>query len=188
MTANDIRFIDVTDEDSSIYDYVHLDKLPKDLQYNATTLEPFFADIDIDKMKQFLTKFTSFRTRYYRSETGKQSQQFLLSTIKSIIAKSKHVSVTEFPHPWGQNSIIVRFEPRSSKGKWRMESAGDKAKDKPTIVVLGAHQECVLTSQLRITTGSQRSAAAQTCSHSSLHQAQMTTEAAPRRSCQPSTS
>jgi hypothetical protein len=26
----------------------------------------------------------SFRTRYYRSETGKQSQEFLLSTLKSV--------------------------------------------------------------------------------------------------------
>jgi leucyl aminopeptidase len=27
---------------------------------------------------------TSFRTRYYRSETGKASQQFLLKTIKEV--------------------------------------------------------------------------------------------------------
>jgi leucyl aminopeptidase len=80
-------------------------------------------------MKSFLTEFSSFRTRYYKSDTGKQSQAWLLSQIKEIIKPHKGVSVKEFPHAWGQNSIIVRFEP-----------AKQEMKDAP-VVVLGAHQD-----------------------------------------------
>jgi leucyl aminopeptidase len=100
--------------------------------------------LSLDHMKDFLKEFTSFRTRYYRSETGKQSQQFLMKTIKEVrcrcrtmytqlicqISKdNKHVSIKEFPHSWGQNSIVVRFSPRSSKN------------DVEPVVIIGAHQD-----------------------------------------------
>lgn len=39
-------------------------------------------------MKAFLTKFSSFRTRYYRSETGKQSQHFLHQTLEKVSCHS----------------------------------------------------------------------------------------------------
>jgi hypothetical protein len=44
---------------------------------------------------------------------------------------SSDVSIKEFPHPWGQNSIIVRFEPSSKEAKHQ-----DGA-----ITVVGAHQD-----------------------------------------------
>ena len=100
--------------------------------------------LDIDHMKQFLTKFTrsvssplncdavlivSFRTRYYRSETGKQSQQFLLATVKKAIGSRQDVTVEEFEHPWGQNSIIVHFKPSEKKAQ------------KAPVTIIGAHQD-----------------------------------------------
>jgi leucyl aminopeptidase len=45
-------------------------------------------------MKAFLTKFSSFRTRYYRSDTGKQSQQWLLSQIKEVSVSILWVTLT----------------------------------------------------------------------------------------------
>ncbi|WVR00253.1 hypothetical protein IAU59_007396 [Kwoniella sp. CBS 9459] len=87
--------------------------------------------LDLKHMKSFLKDFTSFRTRYYRSETGKQSQAFLLKTLKQISSSHPGVTIKEFPHPWGQNSIIARFDPVKS----------DAVKgDLPTVVV-GAHQD-----------------------------------------------
>lgn len=99
--------------------------------------------LDIDHMRAFLTKFSGFRTRYYRSETGKQSQHFLYETIQEVsqlyrgsgdadrqIASKSDANITmrEFAHPWGQNSIIVRFEPSTD------------SKNAPTVVI-GAHQD-----------------------------------------------
>ncbi|KAG2039859.1 hypothetical protein BDR03DRAFT_916407 [Suillus americanus] len=80
-----------------------------------------------------LEKFSSFRTRYYRSETGKESQRWLLSKINEITADfassslKSLISVDEFHHSWGQHSIIVRID------------GSDAADDQ--IVILGAHQD-----------------------------------------------
>lgn len=67
-------------------------------------------------MREFLTKFTAFRTRYYKSQTGKESQRFLLGTLKEIARDHSGIKFSEFEHPWGQNSIIARF-PHSGKDK-----------------------------------------------------------------------
>jgi leucyl aminopeptidase len=93
-------------------------------------IKKLYKSFDIDHMKEVLTKFSSFRTRYYRSETGKQSQKWLLSQILEIASKHKGMSVQEFPHAWGQNSIIVRFP-----------SAKKASKDEGPVTILGAHQD-----------------------------------------------
>ena len=41
--------------------------------------------------------------------------------------RESNITLTEFAHPWGQNSIIARFEPQSS-------ATSNK------IVILGGHQ------------------------------------------------
>ncbi|RSH91809.1 Leucine aminopeptidase 1 [Saitozyma podzolica] len=82
-------------------------------------------ELSIDHMKEFLGKFSG----YYRSETGKQSQEFLLSTLKSISSKHSGVTIKEFAHPWGQNSIIAHFAPADVSNK-----------DAP-VTIIGAHQD-----------------------------------------------
>ncbi|EIM88211.1 peptidase [Stereum hirsutum FP-91666 SS1] len=80
-----------------------------------------------------LEKFSSFRTRYYRSDTGRQSQQWLASKISKITEASAPESLqnlitqTEFSHSWGQNSIIVRIN-------------GSAPVDEG-IVIISAHQD-----------------------------------------------
>ncbi|ORY56546.1 hypothetical protein BCR35DRAFT_284118 [Leucosporidium creatinivorum] len=127
------RFIDVTEEESLLL-LQEKQTFPSKLTYTSKALDFLFQDIDLKEMKTFLTAFSSFRTRYYRSETGKQSQQFLLKTLKDIAKTNPKlpITITEFPHPWGQNSIIVRFEPEATV-------AGNKTSDE--IVILGAHQD-----------------------------------------------
>lgn len=78
-----------------------------------------------------LFQFTSFRTRYYRSDTGKQSSEWLLAKIQEYTnAAPKHIrsqiTVAPFEHTWAQTSIIVRIEPTS-----------DKAKKEPIAIVSG---------------------------------------------------
>ena len=43
-----------------------------------------YKGLSVDHMKSFLKEFSGFRTRYYRSETGRQSQHFLLKTISEV--------------------------------------------------------------------------------------------------------
>lgn len=106
---------------------------PSKLSYSQKALKPLFDRLDLDNMHKFLSSFTAFRTRYYRSETGAQSQKFLLGQIEQIAASNKHVnvSVREFKHSWGQNSIVARFEP---------DEASLKGNSTGGIVILGAHQ------------------------------------------------
>lgn len=132
------RFIDVTDEllatagttAASVADK-GATPFPKSLSHSAKALSHVFAKLDTRRMHKFLESFTGFRTRYYRSDTGKQSQQFLLGQVRQVAASDKSLGITvrEFAHPWGQNSIIARIEPEH----------GVKNQSE-AVVILGAHQ------------------------------------------------
>ncbi|GAA5917055.1 hypothetical protein JCM6882_001913 [Rhodosporidiobolus microsporus] len=128
------RFIDVTDEVEAVAVAVaEKPSFPEKLTYAVKDLQPIFDHISLDKMRTFLTSFTGFRTRHYRSDTGRQSQQFLLGQVKQVAKSNKklHIRVSEFEHSWGQNSIIARFEPH----------AVDNATVSDSIVIVSAHQD-----------------------------------------------
>ncbi|TRM68282.1 hypothetical protein BD626DRAFT_481287 [Schizophyllum amplum] len=134
LKAHGVNFFDVT-ETGDLHAYagnLQRERLafPKP---NATDLVvPIIKTLSTDGPKANLAKFTSFRTRYYRSDTGKQSQQWLLSRISEITKEYAPASLrdlitfTEFPHSWGQNSIIVRIE-------------GSTTPDE--VVIVSAHQD-----------------------------------------------
>ncbi|KAL7411093.1 hypothetical protein BDY24DRAFT_147465 [Mrakia frigida] len=89
---------------------------------NSTHVKPIIKLLNSDGPRTNLEKFTSFRTRYYRSDTGKQSSEWLLTKIQEYTnAAPKHIqaqiSVSPFAHTWAQTSIIVRIEPTSKEGK-----------------------------------------------------------------------
>lgn len=62
-----------------------------------------------ENMRTALTRFTQFKTRYYKSDTGHESAQWLYKQISDLIEQSEaenDVSVRKFDHPWVQFSII----------------------------------------------------------------------------------
>ncbi|KAN0132113.1 hypothetical protein V8E53_010150 [Lactarius tabidus] len=83
--------------------------------------------------KENLERFTSFRTRHYRSQTGQESQKWLIQkiheTTDKFAAKGLHslISVSEFPHSWGQNTIIVRIN--------------GSAPTNDGVIIISAHQD-----------------------------------------------
>ncbi|GJN93250.1 hypothetical protein Rhopal_006297-T1 [Rhodotorula paludigena] len=112
------RFVDVTDHAPGILSSaVGKDDYPSTIRYNATSLEPLFKHISIPFMTEFLGNLSNFFNRYYRSEYGVQSQQFLLSHLKELhdaINPSANVSFHEFKHStWDQRTIILRWSPSS---------------------------------------------------------------------------
>lgn len=125
------RFVDVTDAPQLDLspDAAARSAIPTELRYRNKTLEPVFAKTSIDRLEKRLRKFTSFRTRYYRSSTGRESQKWLLNLVESLAEDhpESNVSVREFPHSWGQNTVIARFEP---------VRPGDD-----DTVIIGAHQD-----------------------------------------------
>lgn len=92
---------------------------------HAAEIKDITKTLSVEHMKKFLTKFTGFRTRYYRSDTGRESQKFLLATLKEA-ARGTDIDITEFVHSWGQNSIIARFPGKD---------------DTAPITIVGAHQD-----------------------------------------------
>ncbi|SNX84088.1 related to bacterial leucyl aminopeptidase precursor [Melanopsichium pennsylvanicum] len=105
-------------------------KFPESVSHQKQ-LKRVFQDISQDGPRAHLEKFTSFHTRYYKSETGRQSQAWLLSTVSDLVKNhSDFIKVEEFPHPWGQNSILLKIK------------ASDKRlTDKKGVTILGAHQD-----------------------------------------------
>lgn len=115
----------------------NIDTLKKPIpKYNYPTkasqskvVEPLLNLIDIVGVKNNLAKFTSFYTRYYKSETGLESANWLYGRIEDIVKAlpKDAVSIRKFKHNgWDQYSIAV-----SIKGK---------VEDK---VVVGAHQDSI---------------------------------------------
>lgn len=83
-----------------------------------------------DNMKRDLEKFTSFHTRYYKSNSGIESATWLYNKVQRAIHESGAdgwgATVNKFDHPWGQFSVIARIPGISNK-----------------TVVLGAHQDSI---------------------------------------------
>ncbi|CDO94475.1 unnamed protein product [Kluyveromyces dobzhanskii CBS 2104] len=104
-----------------LYDY------PKETQ-NGDIITPLFKGIDTGLMHDNLAKFTSFYTRYYKSETGYQSALWLSEKLTNITSPLKdEFTIEHVDHvEWKQFSIIV-----SIKGSETPEH----------IVVMGSHQD-----------------------------------------------
>ncbi|RFU27533.1 hypothetical protein B7463_g8800, partial [Scytalidium lignicola] len=97
---------------------------------NQNALKPLLKTLSKKNMQENLEVFTSFHTRFYRSESGKQSSEWLQKKVAEVIAESgadKHgASVRPFEHSWGQSSVIATIPGKSN-----------------STVVIGAHQDSI---------------------------------------------
>lgn len=128
---NGIQFFDITYTStdvlrSSVQSTV---KYPSKPQHNST-VKALAKDLKKKNMRKHLEKFTSFHTRYYKSDYGIQSAEWLYEQVGDTItdagADKYNVTVEKFAHPWGQFSIIARIPGQSKK-----------------TVVVGAHQDSI---------------------------------------------
>ncbi|KAF8232426.1 peptidase [Tricholoma matsutake] len=132
--AKGVNFFDITEtRDLGASAHSRLLNNPSFPIPNATEkVRPILKTLSMQGPRDNLEKFSSFRTRHYRSDTGKQSQQWLLSRIGQITEQwgskslQERITISEFPHSWGQNTIILRINGSSS--------ADD-------VVIIGAHQD-----------------------------------------------
>ena len=102
---------------------------PKKMAYNDS-VTPLLKNLSQENMRTNLEKFTSFHTRYYKSEHGAQSSAWLFDKVNQTIhasgANQYGAYVKTFEHPWGQSSIIATLPGQSE-----------------TTVVIGAHQDSI---------------------------------------------
>ncbi|KAJ3172217.1 hypothetical protein HDU88_007035 [Geranomyces variabilis] len=136
------RFIDVTDND---IDFSAQPPTPQTLSIalpakptHQSVIKPLLEEISEKKMEKWLTKLSDFRTRYFRTSTGKAAAEHILDQVQALAddANSKrgmNVTVRPFAHSWGQSSVIARIEPTASAG----------VAQSPEIVIVGAHLDSV---------------------------------------------
>lgn len=85
------------------------------------------GELDKTHMRANLEKLTSFHTRYYKSDYGLESSDWVLRQVDHIIqdAGAQHaVHAASFPHPWKQHSVIATIPGRTN-----------------STIVIGAHQD-----------------------------------------------
>lgn len=75
-------------------------------------VNPLLTNLSKSNMRENLETFTSFHTRYFKSDYGKQSSEWLLKQVQDIIkdagADEHGVSAKHFPHTWQQSSVVCR--------------------------------------------------------------------------------
>ncbi|GAB1211014.1 Leucine aminopeptidase 1 [Aspergillus terreus] len=133
LKLDGVNFIDVTAERNTGF-YPTLDTIshvsyPTQMAH-AKEVSTLNDGLSKSNMEANLEKFTSFHTRYYKSQSGIESATWLYNQVFDVVkqsgAKKYGATVERFDHPWGQFSIIARIPGKSSK-----------------TVVLGAHQDSI---------------------------------------------
>jgi Zn-dependent M28 family amino/carboxypeptidase len=113
-----VNFFDVTEHTKWFFsseDTVIVPKynFPTDVHHN-NTVQSLITQIDKDELHDNLALFSSFFSRYYKSETGRDSAKWLIEKINTIVANSTQtITVKPFKHSWAQFSIIVTIEGES---------------------------------------------------------------------------
>ena len=92
-------------------------------------IKPLLSNLSKAEMQDHLEGLTSFHTRYYKSEYGKKSSEWLLGQVRDTILAAgaeKYVKAEHFTHSWGQNSIIASIPGKTN-----------------STIVVGAHQDSI---------------------------------------------
>lgn len=104
--------------------------IPTSLRYNDT-VQAALSNLDSDRIELFLTRFSSYYNRYYTSDTGRESQQWLLTQVQESLENyAGNAIVQEVEQGWAQKSLVARLE-------------GTDATLKDEVVVIGAHLDSV---------------------------------------------
>ncbi|KAJ1664225.1 hypothetical protein IW140_005263 [Coemansia sp. RSA 1813] len=133
-----VRFIDITDAQELYQDSAASAAKNAPLPTSLTRGDDVRQTIDRLSTKLYgdvLTPFTAFHNRYYDSQNGKKSSEWLQQQIAQLVDDSSsfaatNVTVRAFGHKFPQSSIILRIE-------------GSDPQHAQETVLLSAHQDSV---------------------------------------------
>jgi len=134
LRRNGQNFMDITEYPDLGFS-ISASDTRKTVKYPSKTalqddIKPLLKNLSKSNMQENLETFSSFHTRYYKSDYGVQSAEWLFQKVNDTIAESgadKYGAyVKKFDHPWGQPSIIATIPGKSNK-----------------TVVIGAHQDSI---------------------------------------------
>ncbi|KAI9324757.1 hypothetical protein DFJ73DRAFT_633786 [Zopfochytrium polystomum] len=137
-----VRFMDVTDRDadlaeaSTVVKSFAVKKGHPTAPTQQAIVAPIAANVSVDALTTWLTMLTtSFKTRYFQTESGANASNWILSQALAVAKGSTSevmVNVRQFEHPWTQSSVIARIEAKDAV-------AGRSA----PLVVVSAHLDSV---------------------------------------------
>ena len=122
------KFFDITDTPELGASNVHAAKtvkFPKKISQNET-VSKLLKKLDKENMRSNLETFSGFYTRYYKSDWGRKSSEWLLDQVNQTLASAGAGIVQAFEHDWVQSSIIATLPGKSDK-----------------TIVIGAHQDSI---------------------------------------------
>ncbi|KAJ3066100.1 hypothetical protein HDU98_010592 [Podochytrium sp. JEL0797] len=138
LHAANLRFVDRTDSELD-----SLASLPPPKKYappkkpsQEAVVEPLLEQINIEFMTEWLTFFSSFKTRYYRSPSGKEAVEWLHNSAVALAEQaspSVNINIQKFEHDWSQFSVIVRVEAASQQ----------PLEEELPVVILSAHSDSI---------------------------------------------
>ncbi|KAG0236627.1 Leucine aminopeptidase 1 [Actinomortierella wolfii] len=136
LLRDKVKYMDITDAQELGQQRNHLlakkIPLPTKLRHQQQYAK-YVDNLSPANMEVKLTRFTEFKTRYYKSQTGVDAAEWLYKQISDLIEESDtaDVSVRRFKHDgWDQFSIIARFDGRD-----------DSLANEP--VIIGSHLDSV---------------------------------------------
>ena len=95
----------------------------------ANLVAPMVAQVEEPSIRSMIEKLSNFNTRYYKSETGIKSSEFIRDTWAEMAKHRSDVKVELFQHSgWPQASIIMTIE-------------GSEKSDE--VVILGGHADSI---------------------------------------------
>jgi len=86
--------------------------------------------ISTQRLTDFNSALTSFFTRYYQSQDGKESAEYIASEFQRLSQGTPGITVKLFPHTWLQPSVIATIP---GTGKFANE-----------IVIISAHEDSIV--------------------------------------------
>ncbi|KAJ3088749.1 hypothetical protein HDU96_004009, partial [Phlyctochytrium bullatum] len=90
--------------------------IPTTLAFQSV-VNPLLAKIDQVSMKNWLITMTQFPERYYQSQNGVKSADWIVGQVRSLVVPAgANLTVSYFKHTWAQPSVIARYEPLKPSG------------------------------------------------------------------------
>ncbi|KAK2747960.1 Leucine aminopeptidase 1 [Myotisia sp. PD_48] len=132
LKRKDVSFFDITEEfkngQSPAVNMLVTANYPTAQMLHEDVVKSLFANLSKENLQRDLTAFSQFHNRYYQSQYGVQSANWMLQQVQKVLTDSgaKGAKVEKFAHNFQQFSIIATIPGKSTK-----------------TVVVGAHQDSI---------------------------------------------
>eukprot|EP00735_Rhodelphis_limneticus_P008954 TRINITY_DN2420_c0_g1::TRINITY_DN2420_c0_g1_i1::g.8895::m.8895 TRINITY_DN2420_c0_g1::TRINITY_DN2420_c0_g1_i1::g.8895 ORF type:complete len:392 (+),score=148.86,sp/Q2U1F3/LAPA_ASPOR/44.24/1e-85,Peptidase_M28/PF04389.12/2.8e-31,Peptidase_M20/PF01546.23/0.045 TRINITY_DN2420_c0_g1_i1:54-1178(+) len=129
LGATDLQFMDITETHNLVAENApERVEIPSTISHKDEVAQ-YLDDINKGRIETDLTFFSSFNNRYYKSDTGVESCNWLYETVGELASVRSDITVEQFTHSFPQKSLIARILPSNA--------AADAS------VIIGSHQDSI---------------------------------------------